>query len=167
MNLQLLLQEMKTLREQLRQNNDQTVQHISEFKNTITTNISSHSKITMEQLEGMQLDFAKRDDDLTDKIQSNQVSLMDEVQEQNKAVIGTIEREKGVQQMNHVEHIGHLFKTERSILSKTEETTADILTHVKQTGQEIMDKVDNISVGINETSTIEAAKSVKQGTMLV
>ncbi|CAG2207449.1 unnamed protein product [Mytilus edulis] len=157
-----ITKEMKTLRKQLRQNNDQTVQHISEFKNTITTNISSHSKITMEQLEGMQLDFAKRDDDLNDKIQSNQVSLMDEVQEQNKAVIGTIEREKRVQQMNHVEHIGHLFKTERSILSKTEETTADILTHVKQTGQEIMDKVDNISVGINETSTIEAAKSVKQ-----
>lgn len=155
------------LREQLTQNNDQTVKHISEFKNTITTNISSHSKTAMEQLEGMQLDFAKRDDNLNDKIQSNQVSLMDEVQEQNKAVIGTIEKEKGVQQMNHTEHIGHLFKTESSILSKTEETTADILTHVKQTGQEIMDKFDNLSIGIKETSTIEADKSVIQGTMLV
>lgn len=121
----------------------------------------------MEQLEGMQLDFAKRDDNLNDKIQSNQVSLMDEVQEQNKAVIGTIEKEKGVQQMNHTEHIGHLFKTESSILSKTEETTADILTHVKQTGQEIMDKFDNLSIGIKETSTIDADKSVIQGTMSV
>ncbi|XP_063398852.1 uncharacterized protein LOC134683464 [Mytilus trossulus] len=160
-----ITKEISTLREQSRQNIDQIVQQISETKTTITTNISSHSKTTMEQLEGLQLDFANRDDNLNEKIQSNEVKL-DEVQKQNKVVIGTIEKERDIQQKNHAEKIGHLFQTERNILSKTKETTADIIKHVKQTGQDIKDKVDNLRADIINTSAIEAAKSIKQGTKL-
>ncbi|CAG2243113.1 unnamed protein product [Mytilus edulis] len=154
-----ITKEISTLREQSRQNIDQIVQQISETENTITTNISSHSKTTMEQLEGLQLDFAKRDDNLNERIQSNQVKLVDEVQEQTKVVIGTIEKEREVQQKNHGEQIGHLLQTERNIISKTKETTADIIKHVKQTGQEIQDKIDDLIVDIKQDHSIARIQS--------
>ncbi|XP_052064754.1 uncharacterized protein LOC127704660 [Mytilus californianus] len=146
--------EINNLREQSKQNNDQIVQHILE----ITTNISSHNKTITEKMEGMQLDFDKRDEILYERIQSNEVKLNDEVYKQNKEVMRTIGKEREVLQLNHEELIGHLNQTELNIRSTTEEKTESILTHVEQTRQEIKDKIDNISVDLKEKVTIEVAK---------
>ncbi|VDI33634.1 Hypothetical predicted protein [Mytilus galloprovincialis] len=49
--------------------------------------------------------------------------------------------------------------TERNIISKTKETTADIIKHVKQTGQEIKDKIDDLIVDIKQDHSIARIQS--------
>lgn len=151
------------LREQSRNNNDQIVQHILETEDKINTSISSHNRTISAKMDAMQLNFARRDEILYERVHSNEVKFNEEVHKQNKAVMSIIENEKEVLQVNHAELIGRLYQTELNIQSKTEETTEGILACVEQTKREITDKIDNLNVDHKKTVAVGASKLRKQG----
>ncbi|VDI10966.1 Hypothetical predicted protein [Mytilus galloprovincialis] len=150
------------LREQSRNNNDQIVQHILETEDKINTSISSHNRTISAKMDAMQLNFARRDEILYERVHSNEVTFNEEVHKQNKAVMSIIENEKEILQVNHAELIGRLYQTELNIQSKTEETTKDILACVEQTKREITDKIDILNVHHKKTVAVGASKLRKQ-----
>ncbi|CAC5401690.1 unnamed protein product [Mytilus coruscus] len=150
--------EIKSLREQSKQNDDQIVQCILETDNKITTNILSHSKTITGQIEGLQLNFGNRYDILYERIQSMEVTVNDEGNKHTKAIIRTIETEKDDLQVKHEELIGLIHKTEQSIQTKTEEKAKNVLTQVEEARQDIEDKILNLGDDIKESITFEAGK---------
>lgn len=151
------------IREQSRASNNKIVQHILESEDKINTNISSHNRNISAKMEEIQLNIARKDEILYERVHSNEVKFNEEVHKQKKAVMSLIEKEKEFLQINHAELITHLHQTELNIHSKTEETTEGILAGVEQTKREITDKIDDLSGNLKETVTVGASKLRKQG----
>ncbi|CAC5401687.1 unnamed protein product [Mytilus coruscus] len=160
--------EINMIREQSRTSNDQIVQHILETENKINTNISSHNRTISAKMEEMQLNCARRDEILYERVHSNEVKFNEEVHKQNEAVMRIIEKEKEVLQVNHAELIGHLYQTELNIQSKTEETTeVSKLRKLDERKQNLIDQSNAIIQSHREDETFIKTYALEKGKRII